>query len=100
MKRRWSDPPSFPKIGERPIRNANTRSNFMGVYQMRGRAQRLLSWVSAATLAAITPAVLAQQAPSDTHDLDEIVVIGVTPVPGFKIDKDKIPGSIQTLRSS
>jgi len=43
---------------------------------------------------------LAQQAPRDTHDLDEIVVIGVTPVPGFKVDKDKLPGNIQTLRSS
>ena len=32
--------------------------------------------------------------------LSEIVVVGVTPVPGFKVDKDKIPGNIQTLRSS
>jgi iron complex outermembrane receptor protein len=43
---------------------------------------------------------VAQQAPQDTHSLDEIVVVGVTPVPGFKVDKDKIPGNIQTLRSS
>jgi hypothetical protein len=45
-------------------------------------------------------AVVAQQAPQGTHDLDEIVVVGVSPVPGFKVDKDKIPGNIQTLRSS
>ena len=54
----------------------------------------------AATLTAIAPVVLAQQAPQGAHDLDEIVVVGVTPVPGFKVDKDRIPGNIQTLRSS
>jgi hypothetical protein len=31
---------------------------------------------------------------------DEIVGGGVTPVPGFTVDRDKIPGNIQTLRSS
>jgi iron complex outermembrane receptor protein len=40
------------------------------------------------------------QSPLDTHALDEIVVVGITPVPGFKVDKDKVPGNIQTLRSS
>jgi len=64
------------------------------------RAQRLFGWLLAATLTAISPVVLAQQAPQDARDLDEIVVVGVTPVPGFKVDKDKIPGNIQTLRSS
>jgi iron complex outermembrane recepter protein len=72
----------------------------MGRYRMRNSAHRLFSCVLAATLTAISPLVVAQQAPQDTHDLDEIVVIGVTPVPGFKVDKDKIPGYIQTLRSS
>ena len=62
--------------------------------------QRLFGWLLAATLTAISPVVLAQQAPQDARDLDEIVVVGVTPVPGFKVDKDKIPGNIQTLRSS
>jgi len=66
---------------------------------MRNRAQRIFSWLSATILSAISP-VVAAQAPRDTHVLDEIVVVGVTPVPGFKIDRDKIPGSIQTLRSS
>jgi iron complex outermembrane receptor protein len=51
-------------------------------------------------LTAISPVVRAQQAPQDARDLDELVVVGVTPVPGFKVDKDKIPGNIQTLRSS
>ena len=64
------------------------------------RAQRLFGWLLAATLTAISPVVLAQQAPQDARDLDELVVVGVTPVPGFKVDKDKIPGNIQTLRSS
>ncbi len=44
--------------------------------------------------------MVAAQAPQDTHELQDIVVIGVTPVPGFEVDKDKIPGNIQTLRSS
>jgi iron complex outermembrane recepter protein len=64
------------------------------------RAQRLFGWLLATTLTAISPVVLAQQAPQDARDLDEIVVVGVTPVPGFKLDKDKVPGNIQTLGSS
>jgi iron complex outermembrane recepter protein len=67
---------------------------------MRKGAQGLFWWVLAATLTAMSPVVVAQQAPQDAHDLDEIVVVGVTPVPGFKVDKDKVPGNIQTLRSS
>ena len=67
---------------------------------MRNGAQRLFGWVLGTTLTAISPVVVAQQAPHDPHDLDEIVVVGVTPVPGFKVDKDKLPGNIQTLRSS
>jgi iron complex outermembrane receptor protein len=54
----------------------------------------------AAPFAVFSPDVLAQQATQDAPVLDEIIVVGVTPVPGFKIDKDKIPGNIQTLRSS
>src|SRR3984957_10091710 len=61
---------------------------------------RLFSWISAAALTVISCVAVAQQAPQGTQNLNEIVVIGVTPVPGFKVDKDKIPGSIQTLRSS
>jgi iron complex outermembrane receptor protein len=68
--------------------------------RVRNGAQRLVSWVLAATLTTISPMVVAQQAPQGAHDLDEIVVVGVTPVPGFKVDKDKIPGNTQTLRSS
>src|SRR6202453_3274504 len=72
----------------------------MLLYPMRNSAQRLFPGVLAATLTAISPLAMAQQAPQDKHELDEIVVVGVTPVPGFKIDRDKIPGNIQTLRSS
>jgi iron complex outermembrane receptor protein len=67
---------------------------------MRRSAHRVFAWVLVATSIAISPLAWAQQAPQDTHELDEIVVVGVTPVPGFKVDKDKIPGNIQTLRSS
>ncbi len=73
----------------------------MYLYLTRNSAQWLFSWVLAGTLIAICPVVMAQQAaPQDTHDLDEVVVVGITPVPGFKVDKDKVPGNIQTLRSS
>jgi iron complex outermembrane recepter protein len=72
----------------------------MGRYLMRWSAHRVFAWVLVATSTAISPLAVAQQAPQDTHELDEIVVVGVTPVPGFKVDKDKIPGNIQTLRSS
>jgi outer membrane receptor protein involved in Fe transport len=72
----------------------------MCLHLLRDSAQRFFWRVLATTLTAISPVVVAQQAPQDAHDLDEIVVVGVTPVPGFKVDKDKIPGNIQTLRSS
>ena len=73
----------------------------MSWYPLRQIARRLCSCVSAAAaFTAISPWAGAQQAPQDTRSLDEIVVVGVTPVPGFKIDRDKIPGSIQTIRSS
>jgi iron complex outermembrane recepter protein len=72
----------------------------MSWYLVRISAHRLPSWLLAVALAATSPVVLAQQAPQSTQNLSEIVVIGVTPVPGFKVDKDKVPGSIQTLKSS
>ena len=72
----------------------------MPLHLMRNNAQLVSSVVLVSTLAAISPAAMAQQAPQDRHELDEIVVVGVTPVPGFQVDKDKIPGNIQTLRSS
>jgi iron complex outermembrane recepter protein len=66
---------------------------------MRKRAPQLL-WVLATTLTAISPVVVAQQAPQDSRGLDEIIVVGVTPVPGFKVEKDRVPGNIQALKSS
>jgi iron complex outermembrane receptor protein len=64
------------------------------------KSVRLLSIVLPVALTAMVPVVMAQQVPQVPHDLEEIVVVGVTPVPGFKVDSDKIPGNIQTLRSS
>lgn len=37
---------------------------------------------------------------SDPSALNEIVVVGVTPVPGMKVDIDKIPGNVQTLSAA
>ncbi|HEX4242364.1 MAG TPA: TonB-dependent receptor [Steroidobacteraceae bacterium] len=59
------------------------------------RAMAVACWALACSSAAV-----AQLAPQDPPNLQEIVVVGVSPVPGFNIDRDKIPGSIQTLRSS
>src|ERR1700721_399779 len=72
----------------------------MSWYLMRNSARRLFSWILAATFTAASAAAVAQQVSQDSRALDEIVVVGVTPVPGFKVDKDKIPGNVQTLRSS
>src|SRR5580658_7906660 len=72
----------------------------MSLCHMRDSVRHFVFWVSAAAIAGVSPDAIAQQAPQDTHSLDEIVVVGVTPVPGFKVDRDKIPGNIQTLRSS
>jgi iron complex outermembrane receptor protein len=52
------------------------------------------------SLAISSGALAQQQFTQDSHELDEIVVVSVSPVPGFKVDRDKIPGNIQTLRSS
>jgi iron complex outermembrane receptor protein len=72
----------------------------MFVYQLRNAARRRMPWALAGVLSTLSPAAFAQQPPPGAHELDEIIVIGVTPVPGFNVDKDKIPGNIQTLRSS
>jgi iron complex outermembrane recepter protein len=32
--------------------------------------------------------------------LDEVVVVGTTPVPGMSVDIDKVPGSVQTVRAA
>jgi iron complex outermembrane receptor protein len=71
----------------------------MRLYPMRNNAHRLCSPMLGLSLAAISPVLFAQQTPQDIHALDAIVVVGVTPVPGFNVDKDKIPGNSQTLRS-
>jgi iron complex outermembrane receptor protein len=71
----------------------------MRLCQICNGARRLFPRVFATALAVTSPLVFAQQAPPDTRPLDEVVIVGVTPVPGFNVDKDKIPGNIQTLRS-
>ncbi len=71
----------------------------MHQYATGNHARRLFSAVLATTFTGLSAVVSAQQAPPDRPDLAEIVVVGVTPVPGFKVDRDKIPGNIQTLRS-
>lgn len=38
--------------------------------------------------------------PEQSPSLKEIVVVGTTPVPGMRINADKVPGNVQTLYSS
>jgi len=42
-------------------------------------------------------AVGAQQSTAPAPALPEVLVIGTTPVPGLKIDIDKVPGNVQSL---
>jgi len=46
------------------------------------------------TAAALDPA------PPQTSTLQEILVIGTTPVPGLRIDIDKVPGNVQSVLAS
>jgi iron complex outermembrane receptor protein len=48
----------------------------------------------AASVATIRPAWSADDV------VPQIVVVGTTPVPGMRVDADKVPGSVQTLKSS
>ena len=38
--------------------------------------------------------------PDQSPSLNEIVVVGTTPVPGMRMNADKVPGNVQTLHSS
>jgi len=53
----------------------------------------------AMTLSASLTAIAQElaEAPSRASTLQEIVVIGTTPVPGLNIDIDKVPGNVQSL---
>jgi iron complex outermembrane receptor protein len=59
-----------------------------------GPAAFLIGWIAGASAFAADD--LSPEAPA----LGEIVVIGITPVPGMNVDADKVPGNVQTLRSS
>lgn len=100
MTPEWNDPDGLNGHSE-PIDIDVQWITFMALYLAHSKADRRLSCGGAvATLTVISQVVLAQQAPHDRQELDQIVVVAVTPVPGFKVDRDKIPGNIQTLRSS
>jgi len=62
----------------------------------RGRTR---VWCALALVSA-SSVTFAQQSSTDEHVLDEIIVVGVTPVPGFNVDRDKLPGNVQTFRQS
>ena len=71
-----------------------------GCWAVSHRHRRLRIKVVATLVAAIPTTLAAQEAPVQSPDLGALLVVGVTPVPGFAVDKDKIPGNIQTLRSN
>lgn len=66
----------------------------------RSGARRVLTWGLVLTITTISPVTFSQELPHDSHLLEQVTVIGVTPVPGMKIDADKVPGTVQTLRSN
>jgi iron complex outermembrane recepter protein len=37
---------------------------------------------------------------ADSHTLQQITVVGTTPVPGMTVDMDKVPGNVQTLSAA
>jgi iron complex outermembrane receptor protein len=72
---------------------------------MTNRKHRRLPSLAAATaLCAISlcgsAGALAQSTSTSPAPLPDILVIGTTPVPGLRIDADKVPGNVQTLMSS
>lgn len=83
-------------MGAKTHRRHNRWKATMYFYVSRSGAS--VGWALVLTVS--WSAVFAQQVRPELDALAEIVVIGVTPVPGFKIDRDKIPGNVQTLRSS
>ncbi len=56
---------------------------------------RALAMLAALGLSSNAPAL--DQAPPPTSTLQEIMVIGTTPVPGVSIDIDKVPGNVQSV---
>jgi iron complex outermembrane receptor protein len=97
-KRKWND--LLLINGPQDLREIYVYGDrVMKFYWACDMSRRLAPWLLIVFAAAPPSAVLGQETLADSHALDQIVVIGVTPVPGFKVARDKIPGSIQTLRS-
>jgi len=59
---------------------------------------RALVLAGLASIGAGLPAWALEDADSQT--LQQIVVVGTTPVPGMSVDLDKVPGNVQTLSSA
>jgi iron complex outermembrane receptor protein len=59
---------------------------------------RALVLAGLASIGAGLPAWALEDADSQT--LQQIVVVGTTPVPGMSVDADKVPGNVQTLSSA
>ena len=59
---------------------------------------RLLTLAGLAVFGCARPAWALEDADSQT--LQQIVVVGTTPVPGMNVDMDKVPGNVQTLSSA
>jgi iron complex outermembrane recepter protein len=59
---------------------------------------RLLTLAGLTVFSAALPAWALEDA--DSQSLQQIVVVGTTPVPGMTVDVDKVPGNVQTLFSA
>jgi len=56
--------------------------------------------ISALLSLVLVSSVFAANESGNDVPIGEIAVVGVTPVPGMSIDADKVPGNVQTLKSS
>lgn len=56
--------------------------------------------ISALLSLVLVSSVFAANESGNDVPIGEIAVVGVTPVPGMSIDVDKVPGNVQTLKSS
>jgi iron complex outermembrane receptor protein len=56
-----------------------------------------IAGVAISALGGVSGAWASDQTTASSGSLQEILVIGTTPVPGMKIDIDKVPGNVQSL---
>jgi iron complex outermembrane receptor protein len=67
-------------------------------YRASALRYRVLMLAGLASISTGLPAWALEEA--ESHTLQQIVVVGTTPVPGMTVDADKVPGNVQTLSAA